>query len=49
MSCFRIKKLLLLSLVLAGSTQAAEGLTLGDALNKALQQNPTLQAAGQQR
>ncbi len=48
MSCFRIKKLLLLSLVLAGSTQAAEGLTLGDALNKALQQNPTLQAAGQQ-
>ncbi|MGB4342748.1 MAG: TolC family protein, partial [Moraxellaceae bacterium] len=48
MSCRFIKKLLLLGLMLAGSAQAAEELTLSDALNKALQQNPTLLAAGQQ-
>lgn len=48
MSCRLIQNLLLLGLVLAGSAQAAEGLTLSDALTKALQQNPTLQAAGQQ-
>ena len=48
MSCRCTNTFLLLGLFLASSAQAAEGLTLGDALNKALQQNPTLQAAGQQ-
>lgn len=45
MSCRLIQVLLLPGLVLVGSVQAAEDLTLSQALSKALQHNPTLQSA----
>lgn len=48
MSCRLIQKLLLPGILLVGSVQAAESLSLSEALSKALQHNPTLQASGLQ-